>query len=57
MAEQRLPKTAAAGSRARPGYPGWGRDLLPEERIDEIVEYRAEQGRRCGLSGGRHSPC
>jgi transposase len=36
--------------RAREGHRGAGRDLLPEERIDEIIEYRAEQCRRCGLS-------
>lgn len=35
---------------ARSGHPGAGRDLLPEERVDEAVEYRPEQCRRCGLS-------
>lgn len=35
---------------AREGHPGAGRDLLPEERIDEVIEYRPEQCRRCGFS-------
>jgi transposase len=35
---------------ASKGHPGAGRKLLPEERIDDIIEYRAECCRRCGSS-------
>jgi hypothetical protein len=47
-------KRGARGQRskrgARQGPPGVGRDLLPQERVDEVLECRAEQCRRCGLS-------
>jgi transposase len=35
---------------ANKGHRGAGRKLLPEERIDDIIEYRAECCRRCGFS-------
>jgi transposase len=46
---KRAGKKGRRGKRgAHEGHPGAGRELLPEERVDEVVEYRPEQCRRCG---------
>ena len=33
---------------AQPGHPGSGPELLPIERVDEVVEHHPEACRRCG---------
>jgi transposase len=32
----------------QPGHPGSGPELLPIERVDEVVEYHPQACRRCG---------
>ncbi len=50
QAKRGAKKSKRAKRGAPSGHPGAGRGLLPEERVDEVVEYRPEQCRRCGLS-------
>ncbi len=33
---------------AQPGHPGAGPELLPIERVDEVVEHHPDACRRCG---------
>ncbi|QPN70682.1 DUF6444 domain-containing protein [Synechococcus sp. CBW1108] len=33
---------------AQPGHPGSGPELLPIERVDEVVEHHPDACRRCG---------
>ena len=33
----------------QPGHPGSGPDLLPIERVDEVVDHHPDACRRCGL--------
>ena len=32
----------------QPGHPGNGPELLPIERVDEVVEHHPDTCRRCG---------
>jgi transposase len=32
----------------QPGHPGAGLELLPIERVDEVVDYHPDSSRRCG---------
>ena len=43
---------------AQPGHPGSGPELLPIERVDEVVEHHPEACRRCGtlLQGNDPEP-
>ena len=36
-------------SGGQPGHPGSGPELLPIERVDEVVEHHPDACRRCGL--------
>jgi transposase len=49
-AKGRKKKSRRGRPGGRSGHPGTGRELLSEERVDAVVEYRPEQCRRCGLS-------
>lgn len=50
-AKGRAKKKGRRGKRgAQEGHPGVGRNLLPDERVDERVEHRPAQCRGCGLS-------
>ena len=44
------PERKASGRKrgAQPGHPGSGPELLPIERVDQVVEHHPEACRRCG---------
>ena len=42
------PPERRKGSGGQPGHPGSGPELLPIERVDEVVEHHPEACRRCG---------
>ena len=33
----------------QPGHPGAGPELLPKERVDEVVDHHPDACRRCGM--------
>jgi len=47
---KRRTQTGCGKRGARPGHPGAARDLLPETRVDAVVEFGPELGPLCGLS-------
>lgn len=49
-AKRRVQKGRRGKRGARSGHPGAGRELVLPERVDEVVDYRPEQCRGCGLA-------